>query len=193
MKWIQVEHERDVVWVKWDRIDKFSYYNLPGTHEMCIVVGLEEPEFNKIIYRVKRGQEEIRNHLPRLIDEIECYGNTYIDALLIEFFITKVLQDIQENQKEENFYPRTDLQHFRHQSLMEEEKKVEVTYKYYLPDNESDLKMHQNAYRYYSALHEIYDECRRIYKYDDKASKETVDFSEKIGGMANDAGIWELE
>lgn len=65
-----------------------------------------------------------------------------------------------------------------------EEKQIEVTYKYYLPDNEYDLKMNQNAYKYYSSLNEIYQRCRGVWKYDDKASEELVKFAEEIGQMA---------
>lgn len=76
---------------------------------------------------------------------------------------------------------------------MEEEKKVKVSYTFYLPDHESDLTMHQNAYKYFSALHDIYSECRRVWKYDEDVSEETIEFAEKIGSMANEAGIWDVE
>jgi len=65
-----------------------------------------------------------------------------------------------------------------------EEKFVEVTYKFYLPEHDHDLKMFQNAYKYYSALSDIHNECRRVWKYDDKASEELVKFAEEIGAMA---------
>ena len=65
-----------------------------------------------------------------------------------------------------------------------EEKTIEVTYKFQLPDHELQLKLMQNASEYYSTLDEIYQECRRIWKYEENASEELVKFAEKIGQMA---------
>lgn len=75
---------------------------------------------------------------------------------------------------------------------MEEHSQVEVTYKYYLPDNQTDLELHQNAYKYFSTLHDIYDECRRKYKYDDDASEETIEFAEKIASLVNESGALDV-
>lgn len=49
--------------------------------------------------------------------------------------------------------------------IEEEYKKVEVTYKFYLPDNRSDLWLVQNAEKMWQLLSEIDDKCRSASKY----------------------------
>ena len=65
-----------------------------------------------------------------------------------------------------------------------EPKQVEVTFKFYLPDNQYDLSLFQEARKYRSALEDIYRECRTKWKYDDKASEETIEFAQEIGKIA---------
>lgn len=70
-----------------------------------------------------------------------------------------------------------------------QEKSIEVTYKFYIPEHNDDLKIFQKAHESQCALEEIYQECRRMWKYDDKASEETIAFAEKIGKMAAESTI----
>jgi hypothetical protein len=70
-----------------------------------------------------------------------------------------------------------------------EEKQIEVTYKFYLPDNQGELEIFQQAFKYQEALNDIYQECRRTWKYDDEASDELIAFAEKIGGMCSSVDV----
>ena len=72
---------------------------------------------------------------------------------------------------------------------IQEDKSIEVTYKFLLPDHSFDLKLCQNAYEINSALDEIYNACRHVWKYDDKATPELVQFAERIGQIASDAKV----
>lgn len=71
---------------------------------------------------------------------------------------------------------------------MDEEKRIEVRYTFFLPEHSEELAMIQKAPEYMSALHDIYEECRKIWKYDDDASKELVEFAERIGEISGD--VW---
>ena len=73
--------------------------------------------------------------------------------------------------------------------IEQEDKKVEVIYKFYLPENRDELEIFQNASKYQAVLSEIYQECRRTWKYDDKASEETVAFAERIGSMCAEVDV----
>jgi hypothetical protein len=70
-----------------------------------------------------------------------------------------------------------------------ESKSVEVTYKFYIPENQEELDVFINAYKFQATLSEIYNECRRIWKYDEKASDELIAFAEKIGGMCSEVDV----
>lgn len=65
-----------------------------------------------------------------------------------------------------------------------EYKQIEVNFKFYLPDNQDELNTFQKANDYRSALDDIYNMCRSKWKYDDKASEETIAFAEEIGKLA---------
>lgn len=72
---------------------------------------------------------------------------------------------------------------------IQEDKSIEVTYKFLLPDHAFDLKLCQNAHEINSALDEIYNACRYVWKYDDKATPELVEFAERIGSIARNAQV----
>jgi len=75
----------------------------------------------------------------------------------------------------------------------EEYKQVEVTYRFYMPDNKNDLIVFQNAEEYYNALYKIYEEARKIWKYeDDETDQKLVEFAEMISAIATDTGILEI-
>lgn len=63
---------------------------------------------------------------------------------------------------------------------MSEYKNPEVTFKYYLPDNEEDLWLHINASDMYNLIHQIDQTCRSIVKYGDDSIKTKEDLAEKI-------------
>lgn len=68
---------------------------------------------------------------------------------------------------------------------MDKENQVEVIYKFYLPEHDEDLEEFQNAPKYRRALCDIYNRCRTVWKYDDKASKEMIDLAEEIAEIAS--------
>lgn len=47
------------------------------------------------------------------------------------------------------------------------EKSSEVTFKYYLPENDEDVLLHINARKLYQCLYDIDQVCRKIIKYGD--------------------------
>lgn len=66
---------------------------------------------------------------------------------------------------------------------MPPEKCPEVTFKYYLPENDDDVWIHINASKMYSLLWEIDQRCRSVVKYEDKASEDRVKLAEEIRQM----------
>ena len=74
---------------------------------------------------------------------------------------------------------------------MEESKQVEVTYKFFLPDNQHELIMIQNARKYSSALWDIHDLCRTVWKYEESPSEDRVKLAEKIEDIISETGIHE--
>ena len=74
----------------------------------------------------------------------------------------------------------------------EDKPTYEVIYKFYMPDAHDDLELFKRSQDFFSALHDIYQECRRVYKYDDDASEELCEFAEKIANMCDEAGLWDV-
>ena len=68
---------------------------------------------------------------------------------------------------------------------MEEYKKSEVTFKYYMPDNEDDVWMHVHASDMYSLIYDVDQFCRSVIKYGKESQqiKDEDDFAEKIREM----------
>lgn len=75
---------------------------------------------------------------------------------------------------------------------VEDPKQTEVIYKFYLPDNRDELEVYMKAPDFLSALCNIYNECRHVWKYEEEASEEKVSFAEKIGEIASSAGILDI-
>ena len=69
-----------------------------------------------------------------------------------------------------------------------EDKQILVTYTFYLPDHQDELKTFSKAGDYSSMLWDIHNRCRTVWKYDDKASDELVTFAEEIGQMCYESG-----
>lgn len=67
--------------------------------------------------------------------------------------------------------------------MTEEYKSPEVTFKYYLPDNQDELWIHTHASDMYSLLHDIDQHCRGIIKYDETATEEKCKLAEHIRQM----------
>lgn len=76
---------------------------------------------------------------------------------------------------------------------MEDDKAVEVTYKFSLPDNRDELTMFQNASKFFMALHDIHDSCRNVWKYKEDATDAEIEFAEKIGEIVSESGVFEIE
>jgi hypothetical protein len=66
-----------------------------------------------------------------------------------------------------------------------ENKEVEVTYKFYLPTHEAEKKIFDRSKEIYLILHEIYNKCRTVWKYEEGASKDRVELAEEVGEMVN--------
>lgn len=69
-------------------------------------------------------------------------------------------------------------------------KQTEVNYKFYLPDNESELLMFQNASDYLMALTEIHDVCRNVWKYKEDATAAEIKLAERIAEIVIDSGVF---
>jgi len=70
-------------------------------------------------------------------------------------------------------------------------KQYEVSYKFYLPDNKDDLKTFQKALFYEIALNDIFDRCRRVWKYEENVSQDKIDFAELIGDIITATGVFD--
>lgn len=64
-----------------------------------------------------------------------------------------------------------------------EYKSSEVTFKYYLPENQDELWMHVHTYDMYSILYDIHQVCRTLLKHGNKDIKDLEQFAEKIRNM----------
>jgi hypothetical protein len=66
---------------------------------------------------------------------------------------------------------------------MDASKSPEVTFKYFLPENQDELWLHVQASRMYTLLYEIDQNCRSITKYDSMASVDKIKLAEDIRQM----------
>ena len=71
---------------------------------------------------------------------------------------------------------------------MEDEKEVEITYKFNLYSNADELKTFQNAGKYESALNDIHNVCRAVWKYEENPSDDKVTLAERIGQLVSESG-----
>lgn len=67
--------------------------------------------------------------------------------------------------------------------MTEESKSPEVTFKYFLPENQDELWMHYHASDMYMLIHEIDQVCRSLIKHGDQSIKTTEELAEKIREM----------
>lgn len=67
-------------------------------------------------------------------------------------------------------------------------KQTEVTYKFYLPDNQDELELFQKSNHFHFALWEIHDKCRQVWKYEDSPSEGRLKLAEEIGDIIAEAG-----
>lgn len=75
----------------------------------------------------------------------------------------------------------------------DDEYSYEVTLKFKLPQAKRDLIQAINGVDYLSILSDIYNECRKVWKYEDDPSDEKLEFAQQIAEMAETANIWDLE
>ena len=64
-----------------------------------------------------------------------------------------------------------------------EHKSAEVTFKYYIPENQEDIFLHINASKMYELIYEIDQKCRSVIKYEDDPTEEKFRFAEEIRDM----------
>lgn len=67
--------------------------------------------------------------------------------------------------------------------MADEYKCPEVTFKYYLPENDDDVWMHINSSKMYGLLHELDQRCRTVVKYEDSASEDRLKLAEELRDM----------
>ena len=67
----------------------------------------------------------------------------------------------------------------------------EVTLKFKLPQAQRELDDSMNGSKYSSALWDIYDLCRNVWKYEENVSEDRVKFAEEIGEMISETGVME--
>ena len=70
-----------------------------------------------------------------------------------------------------------------------DETQTEVTYKYYLPEHEDEIKMHQLAGDFFTALWDIHNECRRIMKSGPKPGEGIDEFADRISDICSESGM----
>ena len=71
-------------------------------------------------------------------------------------------------------------------------KEIEVTIKMWLPEHWHYFDLMMAASKYYTAIWDIYHECRHVWKYEDDPSEEKIIFAEKIADMCNDTDFWDI-
>lgn len=67
----------------------------------------------------------------------------------------------------------------------------EAILKFKLPQAQSELDDAMNGSKYSSALWDIYQKCRTVWKYEENASEDRVKLAEQIGEMISDTGVME--
>ena len=77
--------------------------------------------------------------------------------------------------------------------IEDEYKQVEVTYKFYLPENKNELIIFQNASKFFMALHDIHDRCRHVWKYKEDATDEEINLAERMGEIVSESGVFDVE
>jgi len=77
--------------------------------------------------------------------------------------------------------------------LDSEYKQTEVTYKFYLPDGKDELTIFQNASKFLTALFDIHERCRHVWKYKENATEEEVNLAERIGEIVSESGVFDVE
>lgn len=73
----------------------------------------------------------------------------------------------------------------------EPDEKVEVIYKFKLPDHRHELNTFSKADIYSSCLWDIYRVCRQVWKYEDDATEDKEKLAEQIGQMISETGVME--
>lgn len=71
--------------------------------------------------------------------------------------------------------------------MTEEYQSPEVSFKYYLPENDDEVWMHIHASDMYSILHDIDQHCRGILKYDNKATEDKRNLAEHIRNLIHES------
>ena len=67
----------------------------------------------------------------------------------------------------------------------------EAILKFRLPLQRDDFDLAMNGLKYSIALHEIYEKCRTVWKYEEAPPKERVALAEEIGQMVIETGAME--
>lgn len=72
-------------------------------------------------------------------------------------------------------------------------KDIEVTYKFFLPEHFEELRIFQTANKLASALSDIHDACRFVWKYKEDATDQEIDLAEKIGDLVSNSGVFDYD
>jgi|TARA_Y100000034_G_scaffold119574_1_gene161521 hypothetical protein len=75
--------------------------------------------------------------------------------------------------------------------MAEEEKSIEVTFKFLLPEHETELRDFKNGERYAGALYDIDNTCRTVMKYEDAPTDDRVQLAEAIRDLIHESGVLE--
>jgi len=78
-------------------------------------------------------------------------------------------------------------------SEVEAYKQTEVTYKFFLPDNQNELTVFQNSTKFFLALNDIAERCRYVWKYKEDATMAEVNFAERISEIVTESGVYDVE
>lgn len=69
----------------------------------------------------------------------------------------------------------------------------EATLRFKLPQAQGELDDAMNGATYSSALWDIYQKCRNVWKYEENASEDRVKLAEEIGEMISETGVMERQ
>ena len=67
----------------------------------------------------------------------------------------------------------------------------EAILKFRLPLQRDDFDLAMNGLKYSVALHEIYEKCRTVWKYEEAPHESKVKLAEEIADMVNESGAME--
>ena len=73
-----------------------------------------------------------------------------------------------------------------------EEKQIEITIKLWLPEHQSDFDLMMEGHNAFSALWNIHNLCRQVWKHEENPSEDRVKLAEEIADMIGETRLFEI-